>query len=86
MAEAKAEAIRKLREKLALQKKLDYMNMFRIEQNMFEHAQQLTRAFVFSYFEMMQWLEVPKLDFSNMDQPIEVAWEREHLYWKLLVL
>jgi hypothetical protein len=75
LAEAKAEAIRKLREKLALQKRLDYINMLRIENNIFEHSQRLTRAFVFSYFEMMQWLEVGSTDFNNTntDMPIEVA-------------
>lgn len=57
LAQAKEEAIRKLREKLALKKKLDYINMFRIENAMFEHAAQITRAFVFSYFDMLQWLQ-----------------------------
>ena len=68
VAQAKQQAIRKLREKLALKKKLDYMNMFRIEKGMFEHAAQLTRAFVFSYFEMLQWLDVskPATDTENL--------------------
>ncbi len=57
LAQAKEEAIKKLREKLALKKKLEYMNMFRIENAMFEHASQITRAFVFSYFDMLDWLQ-----------------------------
>jgi len=58
LAQAKAEAVRKLREKLALKKQLDYINMFRVEKSMFQHAQQISRAFVFSYFDMLQWLQV----------------------------
>ncbi len=51
------------------------MNLLRIENNMYEHAQQLTRAFVFSYFEMLQWLEAPQTDINNLsgDMSIEVA-------------
>jgi len=67
LAEAKNLAIAKLRERLALQKKIEYLNLLRIESNMFEHAQQLTRAYVFSYFDLIQWLDV-----SN-DLPVLVA-------------
>lgn len=66
LAQAKEEAIRKLREKLAFKKQLDYLNLLRVEKGMFEHAQQMTRAFVFSYFEMMQWLQVDKTDIDSV--------------------
>jgi len=74
LAQAKAEAVRKLREKLALKKQLDYLNMFRVEKSMFAHAQQISRAFVFSYFDMLQWLQVGTTDMGELpsDTAIEV--------------
>ncbi|CAF0718314.1 unnamed protein product [Brachionus calyciflorus] len=56
--EAKNLAIQKLREKLALQKRLEFINFLKLESRMFEFAQQISRAFVFSYLEMLQWIEI----------------------------
>lgn len=56
--EAKNLAIQKLREKLALQKRMEYINFLKLESRMFEFARQISRAFVFSYFELLQWIEI----------------------------
>ncbi len=58
LLEAKRSAIAKLREELARKKKLQYVNFLRIEANMFNHSQQISRAFVFSYFDLLGWLDV----------------------------
>ena len=58
LIEARNLAIEKMRETLAIRKRMDYMNFLRLEWNMLDHAQQLSRAFVFSYFELLQGLEV----------------------------
>ncbi|RMZ96703.1 hypothetical protein BpHYR1_046877, partial [Brachionus plicatilis] len=58
LSEAKNLAIQKLRERLALQKRMEYLNFLKLESKMFDFAQQISRAFVFSYFEMLQWLEI----------------------------
>lgn len=61
LIEARNLAIQQLKESLARQRRLDYMNFLRFEWSMFEHDQQLSRAFVFSYFEMLQGLEVQSI-------------------------
>ena len=47
-----------MRQTLAQRKRAEYMNFLRIEWNMLDHSQQLSRAFVFSYLELLQGLEV----------------------------
>ena len=58
LVEARNLAIQKLREKFAQMKKMEYINFLRVESNLLKHAQQLTRAFVFSYFDLLSGLEV----------------------------
>ncbi len=57
LLEAKNAAIARLREQLLLQKRLEYINFMRMEAQIFSHTQQITRAFVFSYYDLLAWLE-----------------------------
>jgi hypothetical protein len=56
LAEARRLAIEKLRLKLEHEKKMAYLRMMRLEANMFERSQQISRAFVYSYYDVIAWL------------------------------
>ena len=52
MEESKLIAIEKLREKMAQDQKAALLKALRVERNLREHNNKLSRAFVFSYFDL----------------------------------
>jgi hypothetical protein len=58
LLEAKNLAMNELREKLALKKRLEYLNFLKFESNLLNHSKQITRAFVFSYIDLLGWLDI----------------------------
>lgn len=57
--EAKRLALQKLREQLEYERRLAFMRSVRYETDLFSYNQQISRAYVFSYYEMFEWLDSP---------------------------
>lgn len=60
LAEARRLAIQKLREQLETERKMAYVKFMRMESNLFRYNQQISRAFVYSYYDVLGWIEGAK--------------------------
>ena len=56
LAEARRLAIEKLRLKLEAEQKEAYMKYMQLERNLLNYNQQISRAFVYSYYDVIGWL------------------------------
>jgi hypothetical protein len=50
-------AIERLREKLEHEKRIAYTKFLKLEKRVIDHNQQLSRAFVYSYYDALDWIE-----------------------------
>lgn len=57
LAEARRLAVEKLRLKLEAEKREAYMKLMRMESSTLAHNQQISRAFVYSYYDVIGWLK-----------------------------
>ena len=64
MEEAKRLAEEMARKQAEMEARLQFCRGLQLEANGLEHTQDITRAFVFSYYELLQWLglEVPEFE------------------------
>ena len=58
LEEARKLAMEMARRQAELERRLQFNRGLQVESNGLEHTQDVTRAFVFSYFELLQWLGI----------------------------
>lgn len=70
MEEAERLAQEMLRKKAELEARLQFTRSIEIEGHGLEHTQDITRAFIFSYFEFLKWLgiDISEADIAKMYQ------------------
>jgi signal-transduction protein with cAMP-binding, CBS, and nucleotidyltransferase domain len=74
-AQRALEEARRLAEEMArkqaeLEARLRFNRSLQMEANGLEHTQDITKAFVFSYFELLQWLglDIPEFELLKLNQ------------------
>lgn len=74
-AQRALEEARRLAEEMArrqaeLEARLRFNRSLQLEANGLEHTQDITKAFVFSYFELLQWLglDIPEFELLKLNQ------------------
>ena len=70
MAEARRLAEEMARKQAALEAKLQFNRSLRAEARNLRQSHNVNRAFVFSYFQLVQWLglDMPQFELSKMTQ------------------
>lgn len=68
--EAKRLAEEMARRQAELEARLRFNRGLQLEANGLDHTQDINRAFVFSYFELLQWLglDIPEFELAKMRQ------------------
>ncbi len=78
MEEAKRLAIEMARQKAELERRLQFNRSLHLEASGLQHTHNITRAFTWSYFELLQWLglDIPEIElikrafgFTSQEQP-----------------
>lgn len=64
MEEARRLAEEMARRQAELEARLRFNRSLQLEANGLDHTQDVTRAFVFSYFELLQWLGLDNQEFD----------------------
>ena len=72
LEEARRLAEQEAKERLAFEARLRFNRMLQLETDGMAHTQEITRAFVFSYFELLEWLGLEVPDFE--------ALKNKHIY------
>ena len=70
MEEAKRLAEEMARKKAEFERRLKFNRGLQLESNGMEHTQDVTRAFAFSYYELLQWLGLEVPDFMKLKEDI----------------
>ena len=65
-----AEQIIMARNQAELKARLKFNRALQMEAGGFDHSHDINRAFVFSYFELLQWLDldIPEFELAKMSQ------------------
>ena len=71
MEEAKRFAEEMARRQAELEKRLKFNRGLKLESHGLGHTQDVTRAFVFSYYELLQWLGLEVPDFMKMKENMQ---------------
>ena len=72
MEEAKRLAEEMARKKAEFEARLRFNRGLQLEANGLDRTQDVTRAFVFSYFELLQWLGLEVPDFEKFKQQMRL--------------
>lgn len=89
MEEARRLAEELQRKQYELEMRLRFNRSLRMESRGLAHAHEITRAFVFSYFELLQWLglDVPDFETWKKSQKLWAVWMcfwlRSEIWWSL---
>ena len=72
MEEAKRLAEEMARKQAELEARLRFNRALQAEAHGLDHPHEVNRAFVFSYFELLQWLglDIPEFDLAKMNQAL----------------
>ena len=70
MEEARRLAEEMARKQAELEARLKFNRALQIEAGGLDHSHDINRAFVFSYFELLQWLglDIPEFELAKMSQ------------------
>lgn len=70
MEEARRLAEEMARKQAEMEARLKFNRTLQVEARGLEHSQDITRAFVFSYFELLQWLglDIPEFEVLKLNQ------------------
>lgn len=70
MEEARRLAEEMARKQAEMEARLKFNRTLQVEARGLEHSQDITRAFVFSYFELLQWLglDIPEFELLKLNQ------------------
>jgi hypothetical protein len=66
LEEAKRLAAERMREKIALRRRMMLGNALTMEKYGLDHSEHLTRAFVFSYYDLLSWLSAEQPNVSQI--------------------
>ena len=74
MEEARIMAEREAQERLKMELRMKFCRSLQLESGGLAHTQEITRAFVFSYYELLEWLGLEVPDFDALKRGQIYSW------------